>query len=182
MTTYDDSLIVGGSFTTAGGFPSNNIARWDGSAWSPLINGISGPVYAVGVYGDELIAAGEFTHAGGVPCNRIARWNGNSWQPLGGGIGATGRAIAMYGGELVAGGLFTQVDNDASSYWARWRPNCLRGDLDCDLQITEQDIIPFVQALLSAPALDACEGFTSDVNGDGLVDAADIAAFLPQLF
>ena len=29
-------LYVGGQFTMAGGVPANNIARWDGTSWTPL--------------------------------------------------------------------------------------------------------------------------------------------------
>ena len=39
-------LIVGGSFTAAGGTPVSSIARWNGSAWQPLgtleLNGVNG--------------------------------------------------------------------------------------------------------------------------------------------
>ena len=35
------NLYAGGYFTTAGGVPANNIAKWDGSAWSALGSGMA---------------------------------------------------------------------------------------------------------------------------------------------
>ncbi|HYV29047.1 MAG TPA: hypothetical protein VFA77_16050, partial [Candidatus Eisenbacteria bacterium] len=35
-------LYAGGDFTTAGGVNVNQIARWDGKAWSALGSGLSG--------------------------------------------------------------------------------------------------------------------------------------------
>src|SRR5262245_56458389 len=41
-------LIAAGSFTHAGGVVANNVARWDGGAWSPVGAGTDGPVKARG--------------------------------------------------------------------------------------------------------------------------------------
>ena len=48
MAAYDDgsgpALYAAGSFTTAGGVPADDIARWDGNQWSALHdNDIKGP-------------------------------------------------------------------------------------------------------------------------------------------
>jgi hypothetical protein len=63
-----------------GGVAVQNIARWDGSAWSPLGAGIGGGlVHALAVMPDgQLVAAGNFTHAGGQSVGSIAQWNGSS--------------------------------------------------------------------------------------------------------
>jgi hypothetical protein len=44
--TFDTSgiLYAGGSFTTAGGAPANNIAKWNGSAWSAVGSGMDNTV------------------------------------------------------------------------------------------------------------------------------------------
>ena len=34
--------------------PANNIAKWDGSAWSPLGEGVDGPVFALAASGADL--------------------------------------------------------------------------------------------------------------------------------
>ena len=94
-------LYAGGYFTSAGGVPTLNIARWDGTNWSSLgsgLNGLSGgcqprtrgPVLALAIKGKDLYAGGDITSAGGLPANYIAKWNGGVWTPMGSGIGGTG--------------------------------------------------------------------------------------------
>jgi hypothetical protein len=55
LATFDDgsgsALYAAGSFSVAGGVGARNIARWDGSSWSPLGEGFE---YGVGgIYGFE---------------------------------------------------------------------------------------------------------------------------------
>ena len=57
-------LYAGGCFTTAGGSAANNIAKWNGSSWSPLGSGMNGAVYALAVSGSDLVCGGLF-HDGG---------------------------------------------------------------------------------------------------------------------
>ena len=96
------NLYAGGYFTTAGGVPANNIAKWDGSAWSALGSGMGGirvyAVYALAVSGTNLYAGGNFTTAGGVPANYIAKWDGSAWSALGSGMDG-GSARLCAGGE-----------------------------------------------------------------------------------
>ena len=135
LVVFDDgngpALYAGGEFTHAGGVSANRIAKWDGAAWSPLGNGVSGAsfphdpeVRALAVFdgggGLELYAGGEFAFAGGVSANRIAKWDGAAWSPLGNGVSGPNfpdapevRALAVYdaglggGPELFVGGGFT---------------------------------------------------------------------------
>ena len=82
LTVYNNQLIAGGDFFTAGGVAANYIASWDGSSWSALGSGIGGlrhAVYALTVYNNQLIAGGFFSTAGGVSTNYIASWDGSSW-------------------------------------------------------------------------------------------------------
>ena len=58
-------LYVGGSFTEAGGVPASLIAKWNGSSWSALGNGLRTSAYSPGVKalvvcGDDLYAGGDF--------------------------------------------------------------------------------------------------------------------------
>src|SRR6185436_11653911 len=76
-------LYAGGTFTTAGGVPANDIAKWNGNSWSPLGSGIGGgigigsysSVNALAASGSDLYVGGEFANAGSVPVNRVAKWN-----------------------------------------------------------------------------------------------------------
>jgi hypothetical protein len=95
LAVSGNDLYAGGQFTTAGGVPANNIAKWNGSRWSALGSGIDLYVYALAVSGTNLYAGGWFTTAGGVPANRIAKWDGSAWSALGSGIGLEGYVAAL---------------------------------------------------------------------------------------
>lgn len=86
LAVYDDgrgpALYATGTFNTGSGAPGNNIARWDGSQWTPVGSGLSGVGRALAVYDDgrgpALFVGGGFTSAGGLTLNRLARWDGSA--------------------------------------------------------------------------------------------------------
>lgn len=102
-------ILVGGSFASAGGQPASNIARWNGSTWSPLGSGVSGPVLALGLLPNgDVIAGGVFQYAGGGLVNNVARWTGTTWVPLGAGFNNYVLCLLVHSdGGIVAGGGFT---------------------------------------------------------------------------
>jgi hypothetical protein len=127
LAVYDNKLIAGGGFTTAGGVDANSIASWDGFSWSALGSGMNNNVNALAVYDNKLIAGGAFTTAGGVSANYIASWDGYSWSPLGSGMDGWVSALAVYDNKLIAGGGFTTaggVDANSIASWdgSSWSP------------------------------------------------------------
>ena len=124
LAVYDGALCAGGRFTTAGGVSASNIARWDGSSWSPLASGINGSVSSLAVYNGALCAGGEFTTDGEVGAKWIAKWDGSSWSPLSGGMsgpyGVRIYALAVYDGALYAGGFFETAGRVSASNIAKW--------------------------------------------------------------
>ena len=134
LAVFDDgtgpALFVGGFFTTAGGVPANNIAKWDGVAWSPLVVGseigISGVVEALLSHQGVLYAAGNFTNAGGIFANNIARWNGTMWSSVGTGLNGTVIGLVEHvepgsaTPRLFATGEFTTAGGQPASRIARW--------------------------------------------------------------
>ena len=122
----DGDLVAGGSFTIAGGVAANNIARWNGSSWSPIGSGLNPGVNAsvaalAALPSGELIVGGDFTTADGLLVQHIARWNGTSWSAIGTGTNDSVSAIAvMPNGDVVAGGAFTVAGNNILNYVARW--------------------------------------------------------------
>ena len=135
LAVFDDgngggpALHVGGNFTNAGGAPAFGIAKWDGLAWSPLRNGLVGPVHALAVFDDgggaALYVGGEFVQTGGgQTVNHVARWNGTSWSALGTGTDDHVLALAVYddgnGDALYAGGYFSSAGGAPANRVARW--------------------------------------------------------------
>jgi hypothetical protein len=143
FTVFDDgsgpALYAAGLFTVAGGVGANNIAKWDGSMWSPLGSGLTGSgsgfhyVTALTVWDDgtgsgpALYAAGLFTTAGGNSALNIAKWNGSSWSSLGGGISdGVVYALAAFddgtgaGSALYVGGSFSIAGAASVKGIARW--------------------------------------------------------------
>jgi hypothetical protein len=85
--TSDGTLYTAGRFITINGVAATNIARWDGSGWSPLGTGIDGDVLTLAIGSDGAVyAGGRFGVAGGVPVQNVARWDGAAWSPLGNGL------------------------------------------------------------------------------------------------
>lgn len=118
------NVFVGGSFTTAGGAPANNIARWNADdGWTALGSGVAGTVNALAFdQSGNLLVGGSFTTAGGVSANNIARWNGSSWSALGSGTNGYVSAIAVASnGDVFIGGAFSQAGSATNANnVARW--------------------------------------------------------------
>jgi hypothetical protein len=134
-----EALFAAGSFSQAGGQPSQNFARWDGHAWS-VPPSLSSNARAMLVWDDDgpgpnqpaLYATGPFNFAGG---SRIAKWRGRGfgWTPLGsgltGGLGTTyGLSLCAWDedgpgpnpGGLYVGGQFQLAGGVPASCIARW--------------------------------------------------------------
>jgi uncharacterized repeat protein (TIGR01451 family) len=143
LAVFDDgngpALYAGGDFISAGGVTVNNIAKWDGMAWSALswtygtgVGGGYSPVRALAVYddggGEALYVGGYFTTAGGVMVNYIASWDGVVWSTLSGpldtGTNNMVEALVVYddgGGEaLYAAGYFHQAGGVYTGRTAKW--------------------------------------------------------------
>jgi len=133
MAIKGNDLYVGGDFTMAGGVVANRIAKWDGSRWWALGDGISGCrddfcspiVYALSVSESDVYVGGRFANAGGVPANGIGKWDGHIWSALGDGL-RTGtydgvvRALAVSGKNVYAGGQFVTAGRVSAYNIARW--------------------------------------------------------------
>jgi hypothetical protein len=133
LAVVGNEVVVGGTFTSAGGVSANNVARFNTqtNTWSTLgtgsQNGVSGGgVYALAVVGNEVVVGGYFTSAGGVSANRVARFNTqtNTWSTLGtgsqNGVNYYVDALAVVGNEVVVGGLFSSAGGVSANSVARF--------------------------------------------------------------
>jgi hypothetical protein len=118
LEIFDDDLIAGGNFSTAGGTAVSGIARWNGTGWSSVGSGLVGRVYELVVYGPQLIAGGVISLGG--PTEYIGAWDGTSWSSLGSGMEGWVDALAVYQGSLYAGGNFNWAGLKSSILVARW--------------------------------------------------------------
>jgi len=116
------NLYAGGSFDAAGFAVANNIAKWDGSAWTNVGAGIAGTVNALALgENGRMYAGGSFSSAGGVSAASVAVWDGTNWTSLGSGIAGQVGALAADSGNVVyAGGTFTNAGGAAATNIARW--------------------------------------------------------------
>ncbi|MFO0838937.1 MAG: hypothetical protein U1D55_10465 [Phycisphaerae bacterium] len=84
LAVFDDgsgpALFVGGSFEFAGDVAVKNIAKWDGTTWSPVGGGLNGGVSAMRVHNGELYVGGAFTLAGSLPVLCLAKWSNGAWS------------------------------------------------------------------------------------------------------
>jgi hypothetical protein len=122
---FKGSFYVGGRFRLAGDVPAENIARWDGTSWQPLGEGLDGVVTAMTVWKDQLVVAGEFEYSGLVPVQGLAIWTGSAWQAFPGDTTLAGNEPAIYaladlGPQLVVGGRFTSIGGASADSVAVW--------------------------------------------------------------
>jgi hypothetical protein len=107
------TLYAGGYFTTAGGVSAKNIAKWDGTSWSPLASDMTflwDPVVdALAISRTDLYAGGDFYTVDGVIATYIAKWDGSAWSALGAGVNSTVYALETDGSDPHAGGEFWEA-------------------------------------------------------------------------
>src|SRR6266508_3302444 len=107
LVVVGDYLYAGGWFSSAGGVPALNIARWDGHQWSAVGAGFDYEVLALTNFNGSLVAGGDFLHSGSTPVARVGEWDGTQWHAIGGGVDdGSIHALTAFSGKLAVGGWF----------------------------------------------------------------------------
>lgn len=121
-TVPDGSVAAAGFFSTAGGVSASNIARWNGSTWSPLAAGMNSSVSTLTMMpSGDLLVGGAFWYAGDVQAYHVARWAGGTWCALGAGMDNWVHSLAtLSNGDVVAGGHFSRTGGIAAEAIASW--------------------------------------------------------------
>ncbi len=104
LVVADDGILyVGGRFEEAGGKPASYVARWDGTAWSPVGDNLDGPGQRLR---DLFIASDGALYAVGgfYSGNSVLRLDGSSWEAVEGLPGGSGSSLA----EDAAGRLYVR--------------------------------------------------------------------------
>ncbi len=179
---HQGQLIVGGRFGFAGGLTVNNIARWNGSAWSPLGEGLSSypsafgdeGVYALTTFNSRLFAGGVFVNSDELTLQSIAEWDGTRWQHVPGVLysyNAQTYALAPWAGHMMVGGDFNVI----------WQPGFLGFDLvQWDgLGLSSPSFVPSWSTQGLLPAIRALASFprTSGPPSDDLYVGGDFDQF-----
>jgi hypothetical protein len=138
LEVHAGTLIVGGSFTGAGGVAfTTNLARWTGTAWRSLDAGTNGAVTALLSRGDSLFVGGYFTAVNdtasgnvvSIAANHIALWDETPSSPavhwvasaFGAGTSDAVLALADFGSAVAVGGKFDTVGASlAANHAATW--------------------------------------------------------------
>lgn len=127
LREYNGELYVIGAIQGPG---INNLARWDGTSWQPVVGygnvglsaGIQGSGYALAEYNGKLVIAGNITQVGDLPVNGIGTFDAvdSTWGTLGNGFDGPVRTLAIYGGNLIASGDFLNVGVIPARRFAQW--------------------------------------------------------------
>ncbi|QKK03404.1 MAG: hypothetical protein HND55_12485 [Pseudomonadota bacterium] len=121
LEVFDGELYAGGLLDTADGQPVAGIARWDGTSWRPVGDGVHGGFepkvlsLEVDPVAGVLYVGGEFENAGGASSvANLAAWDGTNWTSVGTGIpgpaGTGVHALKLFEDALCAGGNFHLSD------------------------------------------------------------------------
>ncbi len=122
---YKGELYIGGNMSNYNG-TMDRLARWNGTKWLPVGNGIRGGLASVGsfeIYDDDLYIGGGFQVAQGNPGNCVARWDGTQWKDAGIGMTSSNAVIhdlQIYDNHLYACGQFLQMGNLPVKGIAKW--------------------------------------------------------------
>jgi hypothetical protein len=117
----DGSLVAGGSFVNAGGVPASRVARWNGTLWQSMGNGLSGSVTSLLVLPNgDVLAGGVFV--GSTP--GLARWNGASWVLVGPGAPSIYGLTQASNGDVLVAGTFELAEATAVKSVLRITTSC----------------------------------------------------------
>ncbi|MCC6840004.1 MAG: T9SS type A sorting domain-containing protein [Flavobacteriales bacterium] len=100
----EDTLVVVGQFTEAGGIPAQNVALWDGSTFSALGTGVSGNITSAAIIGNTIYIGGSALSNN---YTDLATWNGTAWSysTIFSGNFPQVRTLFAHDGTLYAGGI-----------------------------------------------------------------------------
>jgi hypothetical protein len=117
LAVYNGSLYAGGHFDSCGTVATRNIAKWNGTNWSALDQGVNGYVYNMLGTDTALIVGGWFNYVNGnLEAHNIAKWE----DTIDTCIAIPSSPVAINGPDSVCNGTtqtyWVSSVNNASSY------------------------------------------------------------------
>ena len=118
---FQDEIYCNASVKSFSGVEVKGIAKWNGSNWHPVGEGLSdsfggnGNTYSQIIYQEDLVVGGGFTRVGTDTVYGIARWDGVNWHsmnfPAVPSFFPFISAMAIYNDELYVAGNFQALIN-----------------------------------------------------------------------
>lgn len=114
-------LVVSGWWSSFG-VPAERLARWDGSSWHAMGDGLDKPPKVFLPMPDgTLIAGGNFTASGASPIEEVARFDGTTWTSISPNVNSTVHTLdRLPNGDILAGGFFWQIGTEYIKGIVRW--------------------------------------------------------------
>lgn len=122
---YNDTLYIGGNFSTLGGMPIQTCGTWDGFNYDS-IGFFNGAPNAFLKQNNSLFAGGLFYSINGnTNIKHVANYLGNKqWSSLwGGSPNSQVYSLQSYNGDLYAAGIFSNINGNPANRIARWDGN-----------------------------------------------------------
>jgi len=125
MIVFNSELYIAGCFTSVNGVAATYIAKFNGSSWTPVGNGLwhtgnTSTIYSgvkcLAIHNGELYAGGSFNLSGSTTLSNIAKWNGTAWVGVGSGFTSSVFSLCSFNNELYAGG-FLSFGNNGIAKW-----------------------------------------------------------------
>lgn len=113
LERFQTDMIAAGNFKSAGDTRLGaNVARWDGTRWQSLGEGLNNAdgtadVRALETFGGSLYVGGIISQAGDVPISNLARWDGQSWLSVADANLGTVSSLQRHDGALYIGKNFS---------------------------------------------------------------------------
>ncbi len=206
----DDALYIGGDFENVGGGTAlDYIFKWNGSQLLSVGRGTNDDVEAMAVFNGELYIGGQFTEvyqADGtaLAAEKVARWDGAMWHAvdttMGTSLSTHVWSLATFddgdGEALFAGGGFSSPYRNLAKFdGATWHEVTEGSGLNGYVYAMDVLDLGGGEVLYAGGTFTSNDGQvaqritslrpahavgTGDVNGDGLLDGRDIAAFVAE--
>lgn len=113
---HGGDYVVAGDFQWAGGTRVANVARWSGTGWEQVGQGLQGVVHQLASWDASLLAAQRGFDADAP----VVRYDGTDWRPLGSGIYGEAIALLVDGGTVYAAGQLLLAGQTNGYRVARW--------------------------------------------------------------
>lgn len=122
LQTYNDKLMVGGSYTSVGGNTSYLLSEWNGSTYSDyntvLIGGSD--ISDMAVYEGKLLCAGDLYVNAFYGPGFVMEWNGSSFDGDEYYINSNIYNISVNGSTFYISGYFTEFEGTTFNHVAFW--------------------------------------------------------------